>query len=368
MTFGYEITLALATQTFGLGFAGLLRRFVVFPVTSIWPKVLPTLALNRALLLPEKRERIHGWTITRYRFFLTAFGAMFVWFWIPNSLFTALRLFNWMTWIAPNNFTLATVTGSYGGMGFNPWATFDWNVSGTGHLVTPFFSALQQYGARVLSGLLAIILYYKNVYWSGYTPLNSNEAFDNTGKVYNVTRILGGNGLIDIDKYKEYGPPYIGAVMVFGQGAWFAWYPMTLFYVSIRNWTVLSRSFKEMWQSVRHRKSVWEGNDDAHSRMMKAYPEVADWWFAVVLLIAFALGVISVTVWPTHTPWWSLLTVIGLSAVFIIPSAILVATANVSMGFNVLFQLLAGVWFAGNPMAQVIVVAFGQVSQRYESF
>jgi hypothetical protein len=37
---------------------------------------------------------------------------------------------NWMTWIAPNNFALANITGSYGGMGFNPISTLDWNTAG----------------------------------------------------------------------------------------------------------------------------------------------------------------------------------------------------------------------------------------------
>ena len=107
VTFGYEIMLALSTQFFGFGFAGLLRRFVVYPVTSIWPHVLPTLALNRALVVPEPRGQVvNGWKITRYRFFLSCFGAMFCWYWVPNTLFTALRGFNWMTWISPNNFNL----------------------------------------------------------------------------------------------------------------------------------------------------------------------------------------------------------------------------------------------------------------------
>jgi len=39
---------------------------------------------------------------------------------------------NWMTWIAPNNFALANITGSYGGMGFNPISTLDWNTAGSG--------------------------------------------------------------------------------------------------------------------------------------------------------------------------------------------------------------------------------------------
>ncbi len=135
---------------------------------------------------------------------MLSFLAMFLYFWIPNFLFTALHGFNWMTWIAPNNFNLGMVTGFYGGMGFNPWATFDWNVAGTGMLGTPFFSAIQQYGARVLSGLIIIAMYYSNFYWSAYTPINSNESFTNDGYVYDVTQILNDKGDgVDIEKYKK---------------------------------------------------------------------------------------------------------------------------------------------------------------------
>ena len=360
VSFGYEIVLALAIQFFGFGFAGLLRRFVVFPETAIWPKILPTLALNRALVKREaKGEVINGWKMTRYRFFMLSFAAMFVYFWIPNTLFTALRSFNWMTWISPQNFALGMVTGFYGGMGFNPISTFDWNVAGTTFLVTPWWSAIQQYSARVLSGLIIIGMYWGNYYWAAYTPINSNEAFDNTGQIYNVTKISNGNGGIDVEAYKKYGPPYFSGANVFGQGAWFAWYPMTLFYVSIKYWDMLKKSAKEMWRSLRYRTSIWEGNNDAHTRMMRAYKEVPDWWFFGVLLVSMAFGIAALVVWPTHTPWWIVLTVAALSAVFLIPSALLMSSANVTMGFNVLFQLLAGVWFAGNAEAQIIVTAFG---------
>lgn len=360
VTFAYEIVLALAVQFFGFGFAGLLRRFVIFPVTAIWPKVLPIIALNQALLQPEdKNETVNGWRMTRYRFFMLAFVLMFFWFWVPNTLFTALHLFNWMTWISPNNFNLGMITGGYGGLGYNPWATFDWNVAGSGFLITPWWSTIQQYGARVLSGLIIIGMYWSNYYWSAYTPINSNEAFNNKGEIYNVTIISDGKGGVDLDAYKKYGPPYFSGANVFGQGAWFAWYPMTLFYVSIQHWDAMKKSAKEMWKSVRHGSSVWEGNKDAHSRMMSVYKEVPDYWFMGILVVSMVFGIVALKVWPTETPWWSVLTVIGLSAVFLIPSAILYAAANVSMGFNVLFQLLAGVWWAGNAEAQIIVTAFG---------
>jgi hypothetical protein len=176
VTFGYEVVLALSTQFFGFGFAGLLRRFVIYPSTALFPKVFPALALNRALVMREdKSEVVNGWRLSRAWFFAICFLLMFFWFWIPNYLFQALRTFNWMTWIAPDNIALGLITGSWGGMGFNPWATFDWNFSGTNYLVTPFFSAIQQYGARVLSGLIIIGMCWGNMYWSAYIPINSNE-------------------------------------------------------------------------------------------------------------------------------------------------------------------------------------------------
>lgn len=73
VVYGYEILLAMSVQFLGFGFAGILRRFVIYPVNAIWPSILPTLALNRALLLKEKKESINGWRISRYRFFLICF-------------------------------------------------------------------------------------------------------------------------------------------------------------------------------------------------------------------------------------------------------------------------------------------------------
>ena len=88
VSFGYELCLALYAQMAGLGFAGVLRRFLIYPPAAIWPSVLPTLALNKTLVTVEtKGEVLNGWRISRYRFFMIAFVLMFVWFWIPNTMF-----------------------------------------------------------------------------------------------------------------------------------------------------------------------------------------------------------------------------------------------------------------------------------------
>lgn len=140
-TFGFAIMLALANQIFGLGMAGILRRLTVYPQEAVWPMTLPILALNRTLINSDnKREIINGWKITRYVCFLISAGFFLVYYWLPNQFFQALRMFSWMTWIAPNNFNLAVVTGSYGGMGFNPLSSWDPNVSGSTVMNSPFFA------------------------------------------------------------------------------------------------------------------------------------------------------------------------------------------------------------------------------------
>ena len=140
-TFGFAIMLAWANQIYGLGMAGILRRLTVYPIEAVWPANLPVLALNRTLINSDnKRENINGWKMTRYTCFLIASAVFLVYYWFPNQFFQALRMFNWMTWIAPNNFNLATVTGSWGGMGFNPISTFDPNFSGANTMNSPFFA------------------------------------------------------------------------------------------------------------------------------------------------------------------------------------------------------------------------------------
>jgi hypothetical protein len=67
---------------------------------------------------------------------------------------------------------------------------------------------LQQYVMRAISGLIILILYYCNVSWASFMPINSNASFDNTMQQYNVSRVLKPDNTVDIDAYLEYGPPY----------------------------------------------------------------------------------------------------------------------------------------------------------------
>jgi hypothetical protein len=117
---------------------------------------------------------------------------MFFYYWLPY-LFTALSTFNWMTWIAPSNFTLAILTGSGLGLGlFNPVTTFDWNVATSSYaaLAQPFFATSTMYVGSILGCLIILGIYYSNMYDTAYLPINSPAAFANDGTSYNVTKVV----------------------------------------------------------------------------------------------------------------------------------------------------------------------------------
>ncbi|CAH0047781.1 unnamed protein product [Clonostachys solani] len=365
-TFGFNVMLALANQVYGLGMAGILRRLSVYPVEAVWPKVLPVLALNRTLINQDnKRETVNGWRLSRYMMFLVCSAIFLVYYWIPNQFFVSLRLFNWMTWIAPNNFNLAVVTGSYGGMGYNPISTFDPNVSGMETMNSPFFAQLQQYIMRLFSGVIILIMYYKNAFWGAYMPINSNGAFDNQGQAYNITRVLGnGTQRIDMDKYLEYGPPYYAIANLFVTGCNFVYYTFSIVYVFTKYWAAIKKAFVGIIVNTWKRRSIYTGFVDGQTRMMRRYEEVPEWWYGIVFAFGFAVSIISLTAWPTQTPWWSILGVTGIGALLTIPWVVIESIASTGIDLNIIWQVLPGVWFPGQPLPQLILLMLGAAFEQ----
>ncbi|KAK5113041.1 hypothetical protein LTR85_011063 [Meristemomyces frigidus] len=395
LTPGYKILLLLSTQCMGLGFAGLLRRFAVYPAEAIWPSVLPTIALNRALLVPDKKDRVHGWTISRYTFFWITFCAMFCYYWLPGYLIPALSYFSWITWIKPSNFNLAVITGSQLGMGFNPIPTFDWNIISVYWypLAFPFFTFVQQYIGMMIGGFAILAIYYTNTKWTAYLPINSSGIFDNTGDSYNITKVVN-NGVLNEAAYQAYSPAFYSAGNLVVYGAFFAFYPMTMVFICLDSWRPLSKAFRDVGRSLflqvkcvfrglgaatsalasgrvrecghhltsmmHDETSVYDGFDNPLANLMRKYPEVPDWWYLMIVLVSFIFSIILLTQFPEQdTPVWTIFFVIGLNLVFLIPMTYLYAISGSTEGLNVLTELIVGYALPGHPNALMFVKAFG---------
>ena len=122
---GYALLLCLSTQVMGFSVAGFLRPFLVWPSAMLWPASLVNCTLLTTLHKTYyAKETKH---ISRQRFFLYVFLAGFAYYFLPGYLFTALSVFNWVCWIAPQNPTVNALFGTNTGLGMG-LLTFDWSM------------------------------------------------------------------------------------------------------------------------------------------------------------------------------------------------------------------------------------------------
>lgn len=359
--FGYQTLLILSTNFLGFGFAGIMRKFTIYPIKSIWPSILPTLALNKALLQPEHKENIHGWTISRYMWFFSVAGGSFLYFWIPTYLFNALSIFSWMNWIKPNNFNLSAITGFNSGLGLNPIPTFDWNNLNFNYALTiPFYSYVNQYIGSLIAFFCIVAVYWSNYKWSSFMPINSSSLFSNTGEYYSVRDIVDENSLFDRKKYEVAGPPYYSAANLVLYGAFFAIYPFAIVYEVFINYVPMRDALFGLGKSLRNfRRSTFEGFNDPHTRMMTRYKEVPDWCFLVVMVISIVLAILCVKLYPAQTPVWGIFFAVGINFLFLIPLTAIYSTTGFSFGLNVLVELIVGYAIPGNGLALNFIKALG---------
>jgi len=339
----YQILLALGSQIIGFSFGGLLRQFVVWPSSMIWPGALVNSALFNTLHKNYgKRDRGH---ITRERFFCIALACSFVWYWVPGFLFTALSMFNWVCWIVPNNVVVNALFGVNSGLGMS-MLTFDWGmISFIGSpLVTPWWSQMNTGVAFLLMfWLIAPILYFTNAWNSAFFPISSYLVFDNTGQIYQAKSIIS-NGVFDQAKYSAYSPVFLSTTLALAYGIAFAAFPSVFVHTFLWFRKDIIRRFRNSLRDER----------DIHSRLMLHYLEVPMWWYGIMGVIALAFFLTSIEIFPTQLPIWAAFVGIIMSAILSIPLAMLQAITNQQVPTQVMYEMIAGYMLPGRPVANVI--------------
>jgi hypothetical protein len=100
----------------------------------------------------------------------------------------------------------------------------------------------------------------------------SSDSFDNTGKKYNVSRIINPDLSFNLEAYKAYSPPFIPVTFAIFYGLSFASITATLTHTFLYY-------HKQMWAQARRPLS---GQSDIHARLMSVYKPVPDWWYFTV--------------------------------------------------------------------------------------
>ena len=257
---GFSVMVTLCCQLLGFGVAGLCHQWLVEPAAIIWPGVLGNCALLNSLH-SRQNAIANGWKISRIKFFLIAMACAFCWYWFPGLIFVALSYFTWVCWIVPKNVVVNQLFGMITGLGFSP-ITFDWSqvAYNTNPLLSPSWAAVNVFGGFVVAFWIIVpAIYYTNTWFTAYLPLMTANVYDNTGNLYDVTKILSPSGTLDPVKYAAYSPPYLPATFAFVYGLSFA--SITAVIVHVYLW-----HGSEIYGAMRGRQRL-----DIHGRLMRAY-------------------------------------------------------------------------------------------------
>ncbi|KAI8959412.1 small oligopeptide transporter [Daldinia sp. FL1419] len=353
----FQLILTISTQSLGYGIAGMMRKFLVYPASMIWPGNLVAVALMNAMY--EKHQApdpsIIGGRMPRYRWFGIVTFVSAIYYFIPGYFAQFLSVFAFPTWMAPQNPVVNQLFGGTTGLSLLP-ITFDWTqISGfVGSPLTFPWHAIANttIGVVLFYIILSTLFHYTGVWYARFLPMSDSSTYDNTGATYNVSRILTSQFTLDEEAYKAYSPIFISTTFALSYGLSFAAITALIVY------TYLHHS-KAIWDQYRNSTSE---KPDIHMKLMQKYKEAPSWWYFSLFTIVLGLAFVSVLAYPTNLTWWAFLLAVGISFAFSLPIGIIQAVTNHQIGLNVLTEFVYGYIQPGRPLALMLFKTYGYIT------
>ncbi|KAG0378654.1 hypothetical protein BGX24_003220 [Mortierella sp. AD032] len=345
------LLLVLTTQVTGFALAGALRKFLIRPAHMIWPSTLVTSSLFRSLHVNSttESEEDRG-RVSRMKYFLLVTLGSFIYYWFPGFIFPTIGYIAWICWINPDNIILAQLTGAKGlGIGV---ISLDWSAAAyyVQPLVTPWFAQI-----NILIGFILVVYvmvpwaYYTNLWESQNYPILSADLFRTNGSLWDKDEVLVGGHLVP-EKYITYGPMRMDSFFALTYGVGFAGLTATVVHVALYN----GRELVQRWKSARIE------NEDIHSRLMRVYPEVPDWWYGTLFVLSLGLSFVACVVYE-YMPWWAVFLAMAISMFFVLPVGIVQAVTNQQPGLNIITEYVIGYILPGDPIANVTFKTYGYI-------
>ncbi|KAJ5217960.1 uncharacterized protein N7498_000059 [Penicillium cinerascens] len=353
----FEIFMCMSTQMLGFGMAGFFTRFLVEPVAMIWPATLINSALFSALhdhSKPDPRKTA-GWSIGRYRLFLYTMIGSFCWYWFPGYIAPFLSVFAWVTFIKPNNAVINQLFGGWTGISLLPM-TFDWTqISGFNFspLIAPWYAiANTLIGMVIFFWIVTSAIHFSGMFYFQHLPISDSNSYDNTGQLYNVSKILTPEYTFDPVKYSQYSPLFLSTTFTLCYGLSFAGIIAVIVHTGLFHGT-------DIWARFRR---IGREDEDVHNRLMSRFKPVPIWWYIAVFLVMIAMALGVVLGFPTHLSWWAFFIALFISAVWFVPLGIIMASTNISIGLNVITEFIVGYMQPGRPMAMMLFKTYGYIT------
>ncbi|KAH9616337.1 hypothetical protein KSS87_000617 [Heliosperma pusillum] len=273
MTFFVSLLVILTTQVLGFGWAGVFRRYLVEPAEMWWPSNL----VQVSLALHEKDDRPKG-GLTRAQFFLVAFVCSFAYYIFPGYLFQMLTSLSWICWSFPRSVIAQQLGSGLHGLGIAAFG-LDWSTISSylgSPLASPWFATANvAVGFVLVMYVLTPLFYWLNVYKAKTFPIFSQKMFTTTGSIYNITAIVDSNFHINEEAYEKQGHLYLSTFFAMTYGVGFAALSAMIVHVALFHG-------REIWEQSK--ASFEDKKMDIHTKLMRRYREVPEWWFWVILV------------------------------------------------------------------------------------
>ncbi|KAJ8771041.1 hypothetical protein K2173_023366 [Erythroxylum novogranatense] len=357
LTFLASFLVVVTTQVLGLGWSGLFRRYLVEPASMWWPQNLVQVSIFRAL--HEAEERPKG-GLTRNQFFIVAFICSFAYYAFPGYLFPKLSSFSWLCWVLPASVLTHQLGSGLKGFGIGSFG-FDWaTISSYLHspLASPWFATANiAVGFALLMYVITPVTYLYNLYKAKSFPIFSDGLFTSAGQKYNISAIVDPNFHISIAAYEREGPLYLSTMFAMMYGFNFACLTATVVHVLLFH----GRDILQLSRSAFQEKKM-----DVHTRMMRRYKPVPQWWFLSIFFVNIGAAIYACIYYKDQIqlPWWGVLLACAIGLFFTLPIGFITATTNQTPEINVLTEYIIGYLYPGFPVASVCFKTYGIIGMR----
>lgn len=150
---------------------------------------------------------------------------------------------------------------------------------------------------------------------------------------------------MDNAKFQQYSEPWLAAGNIVIYFWFFAVYTAMISYTILYHRHELAVSSRSLWRQIK--KSFKRGSaqdeaqeeeddlaEDIHWRLMKHYPEVPEWWYLIVLLVALAIGMAGVAAYPTKVTPAVVPYGVLLALIFMVPIGLIYAVTGQQVTLN----------------------------------
>jgi len=341
----------LSSQFVGYGWAGLLLPLLVYPSKTIFPSVLPSVTLFNSFCqyTPDVEEKV--------RFFTKAFCWTTLYEIIPSYIAPALQAISPWCLTLPQDLAITNIFGGSlvaEGMGLFAFCS-DWTLVGAhGPLFVPLLAQITEWAAIACAIFLMGAAYRFNWFGGPHLPFISYDILDSHGERYNLTTTIFTNGTENFQGVETLGLPWFAVTFIVGKIGVCLAVTSAITNVFLYNWPEIKAAFRT--------EEDGDATEDPHRKITKKYAQFPPWAFALLAITFAALAFLSSYLGQSGMSIVALVSALCISVVLSLAAGFFYAMVGVHLHCHTVVQMLGGLVFPGNAIANGWFTLYGSSS------